>query len=354
MRTIIQYFEAKHPEMNLIIEGGKDDGIESFSDFADRLICVDQKDSALLAEKVDLCITLGGDGTILHVSSLFDRSAVPPVLSFSMGTLGFLLPFHIGAFQTAFEDVINSKSSLLLRMRLHQTMHEKDGTPVQDQGKGTSRTDVHLMNEVALHRASSPHMTMIDAFVDGRHLTQAISDGLIIATPTGSTAYSLSAGGPIVHPSVQSLLLTPICPRSLSFRTVLLPSDANIQLKVSKRSRTAAQVSVDGRDAQTLLPGQYLQVGMSPYPIPCVNRASSSQKTSLSNRRKDGNESEPQLIESQSSNSREGSHLSHSERGEDDWVGDINTLLRFNASFSGRGLLGGNGAFEEEEERSKD
>ncbi|PWN34248.1 ATP-NAD kinase, partial [Meira miltonrushii] len=335
MRNIIQYLHAKYTDINLIIEGGKDDGVEAFSDLADRLVCIDPKDHTLLADKVDLCITLGGDGTILHVSSLFDRSAVPPVLSFSMGTLGFLLPFHIDAFQTAFEDVINSKSSLLLRMRLHQTMHEKDGTPVKDEGKGTSRTDVHLMNEVALHRASSPHMTMIDAFVDGRHLTQAISDGLIIATPTGSTAYSLSAGGPIVHPSVQSLVLTPICPRSLSFRTVLLPSDANIQLKVSKRSRTAAQISVDGRDAQTLLPGQYLQVGMSPYPIPCGSIGASNN--------------EPQLIESESSDSFEDCHFSHSERGEDDWVGDINTLLRFNASFSGRGLLGGNGAFEEME-----
>lgn len=357
MRNIIQYLQTKYPDINLIIEGGKDDGVEAFSDLADKLVCIDPKDHTLLADKVDLCITLGGDGTILHVSSLFDRSAVPPVLSFSMGTLGFLLPFHIDAFQTAFEDLINSKSSLLLRMRLHQTMHEKDGTPVQDQGKGTSRTDVHLMNEVALHRASSPHMTMIDAFVDGRHLTQAISDGLIIATPTGSTAYSLSAGGPIVHPSVQSLVLTPICPRSLSFRTVLLPSDANIQLKVSQRSRTAAQISVDGRDAQTLLPGQYLQVGMSPYPIPCVNRASYSQKSSSGKKQKglrSGTISEPQLIESKSSDSLEGSHLSHSERGEDDWVGDINTLLRFNASFSGRGLLGGNGAFEEMDESGKE
>ena len=351
MRNIIQYLYAKYPDINLIIEGGKDDGVEAFFDFADKLVCLDKNDYSLLAEKVDLCITLGGDGTILHVSSLFDRSAVPPVLSFSMGTLGFLLPFHIDSFQTAFEDVINSKSSLLLRMRLHQTMHEKDGTLIQNEGKETSRrTNVHLMNEVALHRANSPHMTMIDAFVDGRHLTQAISDGLIIATPTGSTAYSLSAGGPIVHPSVQSLLLTPICPRSLSFRTVLLPSDANIQLKVSKSSRTSAQISVDGRDAETLLPGQYLQVGMSPFPIPCVNRSSFSQNSQKSTR----NTNEPQLIESKSIDPLDGSQLSHSERGEDDWVGDINTLLRFNASFSGRGLLGGNGAFEEMEESGKE
>jgi NADH kinase len=89
------------------------------------------------------------------------------------------------------------------------------------------------MNELTLHRGRSPHLTSIECFVDGQYLTDAIADGLIISTPTGSTAYSLSAGGPIVHPSVDTLVVTPICPRSLSFRTVLLPTTSRIQLKVS-------------------------------------------------------------------------------------------------------------------------
>lgn len=271
---------------------------------------------------------MGGDGTILHVSSLFERSDVPPVLSFSMGTLGFLMPFHIDTFSAAFKLVIESRATLLLRMRLRQSTHNPDGSLIARTNGDSS--EIHLMNEVALHRASSPHMTTMDAFVDGRHLTQAISDGLIIATPTGSTAYSLSAGGPIVHPSVQSIVLTPICPRSLSFRPVLLPSDANVQLQVSERSRAAAQLSVDGREVQALEPGQYLQVAMSPFPIPCVNRSSSSSLEPT----KDG----PAGL---------ASSLPPSERGEDDWAGDINTLLRFNASFSGRGLLGGNGSYED-------
>lgn len=239
-------------------------------------------------------------------------------------------------------------------MRLRQTTHEADGSATTR--PDGSRSDVHLMNEVALHRASSPHMTMIDAFVDGRHLTQAISDGLIIATPTGSTAYSLSAGGPIVHPSVQSLLLTPICPRSLSFRTVLLPSDANIQLKVSKRSRASAQVSVDGREIEVLSPGQFLQVAMSPFPIPCVNRSSSSSSQNM-DADKDKARCDPRLVDHAASadgiadrSATAAVPVTHSDRGEDDWVGDINTLLRFNASFSGRGLLGGNGAFEDSED----
>jgi NAD kinase len=89
-----------------------------------------------------------------------------------------------------------------------------------------------VMNEVSLHRGPSPHLNTIDVFVDGQHLTEAVCDGLIVSTPTGSTAYSLSAGGPIVHPSLSAIVLTPICPRSLSFRPLVFPSSSAVTLRV--------------------------------------------------------------------------------------------------------------------------
>lgn len=372
MSRIISHIRTSYPSLNIILERPVIDSNDGdLASTYPELIAADISEKELLAQKTDFVITLGGDGSILHVSSLFDRDAVPPVLSFSMGTLGFLLPYDISGYKEAVKDMIEGNISLLLRMRLRQTSHSQDGETfcqIEDAKEGAGCYHVHLMNEVTLHRGREPHMTKIDAFVHGQHLTQAISDGLIIATPTGSTAYSLSAGGPIVHPSVHSLVLTPICPRSLSFRTVLLPSDSVIQLKVSplalllslafsfpncanfltryliqlcsvfsqisEDSRSPAELTVDGRVSKLLQPGEYLQVSMSPFPIPCVIRKSSSDQPPS-----------PSLTSSAAGGTGE----KYSDREEDDWVRDINTLLKFNASFGARGTLSGNGGFEEED-----
>ncbi|KAL9937555.1 hypothetical protein V8E36_003964 [Tilletia maclaganii] len=322
MKEVISHIRSAYPDLNIIVEP---EACEELGDLqtAFAVVSSTNEDKQELARKTDLVLTLGGDGSILHVSSLFDRSAVPPVLSFSMGTLGFLLPYDISSFERAFADFVSGNVSLLYRSRLRMAVQGIDD-------------EIHLMNEVALHRGASPHLTIIDAFVNGQHLTEAIADGLIVSTPTGSTAYSLSAGGPIVHPSVQSLVLTPICPRSLSFRTVILPSDCTIQLKISRASRSPAELSVDGRHFQTLGPGQHLQVWLSPYPIPCVNRPSRPTGGSGST------DAPPQLEHDDGKSVAVDSGKSDGRAQiEDDWVRDINTLLKFNASFAGRGLLGG-------------
>ncbi|KAJ1019847.1 hypothetical protein NDA13_006070 [Ustilago tritici] len=340
MSRIISHIRQSYPSLNIILERSVIDSNDGhLASTYPELIAADPSEKELLAQKTDFVITLGGDGSILHVSSLFDRDAVPPVLSFSMGTLGFLLPYDISSYREAVKDTVEGNISLLLRMRLRQTSHRAGGEAfcqIQDKMEGVGCYDVHLMNEVTLHRGREPHMTKIDAFVDRQHLTQAISDGLIIATPTGSTAYSLSAGGPIVHPSVQCLVLTPICPRSLSFRTVLLPSDSVVQLKISEDSRSPAELTVDGRVSKLLQPGEYLEVSMSPFPIPCVSRKASSDHSSS-----------PSLTTSPAAGGGIGEKIS--DREQDDWVRDINTLLKFNASFGGRGTLSGNGGFEEED-----
>ncbi|CAG8636157.1 10603_t:CDS:10, partial [Paraglomus occultum] len=245
---------------------------------------------------VDFVISLGGDGTMLHVSSLFD-SAVPPVVSFSMGTLGFLMPFQFHQYKTMLEEMMQGEVSLALRMRLLCSLWDKDGKRLQRNGKNIP--DFQVMNEVNLHRGRYPHLTAINCFVNGQFWTDAVADGLIVATPTGSTAYSLSAGGPIIHPSVQSLLLTPICPRSLSFRPVILPPNAVIQLRIGDSSRSSTEMTVDGREVYNLTKGEYLEVQMSPYPVPTVSRTNTGI----------------------------------------DWLKDVNDLLKWNQSFGNKQLL---------------
>ncbi|KAJ7129027.1 ATP-NAD kinase-like domain-containing protein [Mycena crocata] len=266
------------------------------------------------AERIDLVVTLGGDGTILHASSLFSVGAVPPVLSFSMGTLGFLLPFHIDDFAKALESVYQGKATILDRMRLACTFYNQDLTKKGDDGDAHEVPDWQVMNEIALHRGASPHLNTIDIYVDGQHLTEAVSDGLIISTPTGSTAYSLSAGGPIVHPSLSALVLTPICPRSLSFRPLVFPSSSSITLRIGDRSRAPAGVSMDGRTSRILNPGESVTVHASPYPVPCINRSS---------------------IADEDLEVHEGAPPGK----EDDWVRDINNLLQYNATFRSKALL---------------
>lgn len=349
----------------------------------------------VLQDKVDLISTLGGDGTILRASSLFASAlTVPPILSFSMGTLGFLGEWkfkeHKRAFRetymsgaqgshgsTLVHDAHNVSASLpksmqetmqppraapstkilksppvgwssirgkfmgegrtarvLVRNRLKVGIYAPDGTRVSSfapDSKHSSQEmsaaaapssssydhhdkDIFAMNEVIIHRGRDPHLAIVEVFVGGRFLTEAVADGMIISTPTGSTAYSLSSGGSIVHPLVSSLLLTPICPRSLSFRPLVLPANTPITLRLSEKNRgREVEVSIDGiRRKRGLEVGMELRVegeevrdaaGNWRGGVPSIVRG-----TSGGDGEKDG-------------------------QGEDSWVGGLNSLLKFNYPF---------------------
>ncbi|OLL24002.1 NADH kinase pos5, mitochondrial [Neolecta irregularis DAH-3] len=223
---------------------------------------------------VDAVVTFGGDGTVLHASSLFSKCRMPPVLSFSLGTLGFLLPFthHIRDFcdyKLVFDELVTGKVRLLERTRLQCAAFNVDGTKLS---RGDFSIDItNVMNEVNLHRGREPHLTNLKISIDNRFLTETMADGLIISTPTGSTAYSISAGGPIIHPCVSTILLTPICPASLSFRPLVLPESSTIQLQISENSRGSAEVVLDGRATCILNKGEYMEIGRGDS-IWCVSR----------------------------------------------------------------------------------
>ncbi|KAI0685936.1 ATP-NAD kinase-like domain-containing protein [Cytidiella melzeri] len=298
--ALLSYLKEQHPEVRVFHEE-RSDRPEGVDPWTPGMVFKGPE-----SEKIDLVVTLGGDGTILHASSLFKSGEVPPVLSFSMGTLGFLLPFHIDDFVKAIESAFAGNATVLHRMRLSCSFQRKDGSD-------KDMDPWQVMNEVTLHRGANPHLITIDIYVDDQHLTEAVANGIIVSTPTGSTAYSLSAGGPIVHPSLSALVLTPICPRSLSFRPLVFPSSSTVVLKVSDRSRAEAGLSMDGQVSYMLGPGEAVTVQASLYPVPCINRSSIA---------------EPDVT-------REGVPPGK----EDDWVRDINNLLQYNATFRSKALL---------------
>ena len=246
LKDFAAHVKSTYSNINIVLEPNAVQELEGQTPFC--LCSLSPSDQGMTSyhEKIDVIVTFGGDGTILHAASLFAGSSrVPPILSFSMGTLGFLGEWKFEEFKRAFRETYMSGSvmerkraisddyaggssltgwssvrgksmgttraaRILVRQRLKVGIFDANGKRLQTSG---TLDDVHAMNEVLLHRGRDPHLVIVDVFVGGRFLTEAVADGMIVSTPTGSTAYSLSSGGSIIHPLVPSLLLTPICPR---------------------------------------------------------------------------------------------------------------------------------------------
>lgn len=225
------------------------------------------QDTSNLHERVDFVACLGGDGVILHASNLF-RGAVPPVVSFNLGSLGFLTSHDFEDYRQDLKAVIHGNNSLgvyiTLRMRLQ--------CEILRNGKTMPGKLFDVLNEVVVDRGSNPYLSKIECYEHKRLITKVQGDGVIIATPTGSTAYSTAAGGSMVHPNVPCMLFTPICPHSLSFRPVILPDSAQLELKIPMDARSNAWVSFDGKRRQQLSRGDSVRIHMSQHPLPTVNK----------------------------------------------------------------------------------
>ncbi|XP_063612088.1 NAD kinase-like isoform X2 [Penaeus indicus] len=219
-----------------------------------------------LTDKIDFIICLGGDGTLLYASSLFQQS-VPPVMAFHLGSLGFLTPFKFDNFQDQVTNVLEGHAALTLRSRLRCIILRKD----QETGKGgCPPTNLLVLNEVVIDRGPSPYLSNIDLYLDGKRITSVQGDGLIVSTPTGSTAYAVAAGASMIHPSVPAIMVTPICPHSLSFRPIVVPAGVELKIKLNYEARNTCWASFDGRHQQELMVGDSLRVTTSIYPVPSI------------------------------------------------------------------------------------
>ena len=220
-------------------------------------------------ERFDLVLTLGGDGTVLFTSYLFQR-VVPPILSFSLGSLGFLTNFEFASYKKHLNNVMGERGMRVnLRMRFTCTVfratHNKQKKDELVEGK-----QVEVLNELVIDRGPSPYVSNLELFGDNELLTVIQADGCIFSTPTGSTAYSLSAGGPLTHPSIPGILLTPICPHTLSFRPMVLSDTLMLRIYVPRGSRSTAYASFDGKGRVELRRGDCIQVEAGRYPFPTV------------------------------------------------------------------------------------
>ncbi|KAK7750269.1 NADH kinase pos5 [Diatrype stigma] len=410
-----RYVAAEYPGLRLIFERGVAEAVHGLLPFpVYTATSPDRPPTAAFPEKTDLVTTLGGDGTILRAASLFSLHAfVPPILAFSMGSLGFLGEWKFEEYKRAWREVYmsgsrvamadlqgphtqaaaaatgvgghtpadsdgerlndawssvrgksmgtNRSARVMLRNRLKVGIYDGSGANVNEQlihaptaSDATSRSSshggggpaaFHAINELVIHRGPNPHLAYIDVFVNGHHLTEAVADGLLVSTPTGSTAYSLSAGGSIVHPLVKALLITPICARSLSFRPLVLPLTSRVTLRLGARHRggdRGLEVSVDGRrrPGADFRPGTEIRIeGELIVPaaggggaawvggVPCVIRSRSPRSSIGSSISGDA---KTRLGAADGGGAAGDTIITEDDDG---WVGGLNGLLKFNYPF---------------------
>jgi NAD+ kinase len=188
-----------------------------------------------VAAASDLLLVLGGDGTLLAAA----RVAAPrgiPILPINMGSLGFLTSFMLEELYPALEDILAGRLTISERVMLHAEL--------QRSGKTLDKQTV--LNEVVINKGALARMIELELSIDKDFVCRYRADGLIVASPTGSTAYSLSAGGPIVHPSVEAFIITPICPHTLSDRPVVVGDISVIEVKLSAGTESVF-LTLDGQ-----------------------------------------------------------------------------------------------------------
>lgn len=210
---------------------------------------------SMLPDRCRLLMVLGGDGTLLHVvGGLCDR--VIPVLGINLGSLGFLTSATVSQLDLVVDALTHDSFGVSRRSML-------DVSVVRN---GHRLVHCTALNDAVITRREASRLVKLDVRIDGRDFTQYNADGLIIATPTGSTAYALSAGGPIMVPEAAGLLLTPICPHVLTNRSVVLADSSQIEI-ISVDSTEPLALTIDGRKAHDLSTADTVRIAKSPHTL---------------------------------------------------------------------------------------
>ncbi|MCO6413463.1 MAG: NAD(+) kinase [Thiogranum sp.] len=217
-------------------------------------------DRHALAGQADLAIVVGGDGTLLSAARSLAEADVP-VLGVNLGRLGFLADVSPDEMHQQLDDILAGHYAEERRSLLHASVYRN----------GLSVSESDALNDAVIHKWDIARMIELDVSIDGRFVYALRADGLIVSTPTGSTAYALSGGGPILDPALQAVVLVPICPHTLSNRPIVVSDNATIEVLVRGDDASQAQITCDGQVNFGLVAADLVRISRKPHDLRLIH-----------------------------------------------------------------------------------
>jgi len=209
-------------------------------------------DEEAISRSADLVVVLGGDGTLIHAAHLVEGRPVP-ILGINMGSLGFMTETPQSEMYPALDQVLEGKAVVTQRMKLRVHLHRG--------GRPERALDTEVLNDVVIAKSPFSRMAELDLRCSGKYVSTLKADGVIVATPTGSTAYALAANGPILYPTMRGVVMAPICPHTLTQRPLVVPDDETLDILLMNDAETF--LTLDGKKGPALQRGDRVQVKQS-------------------------------------------------------------------------------------------
>lgn len=251
LKRLMAYWE-QHQSVTVFLES---ETAKHFSDLQVPIV------TEALKASCDLLVVVGGDGSLLGAARLAVQWGIP-IVGINRGRLGFLTSIAPQAAEKALDDVFNGQYTMEQRFLLQARIQDENGTIIHQQ---------LALNDIVLTQGEDPAMMEFDVFDQQALINHYRADGLIVATPTGSTAYALSAGGPIIHPTMDAIALVPMFPHTLSSRPIVLGTDHAIQiylrLPIESSNEMSARLICDGQDHLNVEPGQWIHIERFPQKL---------------------------------------------------------------------------------------
>lgn len=234
---LARQLKAAHPTLEFLVE----------AHFAEQLGWV-ATGADELRERAELVIVLGGDGTLIHAARTL-RGRPVPILGVNLGSLGFMTEIPVADALATLDQVLKGTSKIASRMKLSCKLIRDGKVILEDE----------VLNDIVIAKSALARIADHETWLDGAYVATFKADGVIFSTPTGSTAYSLSAGGPIVHPSIDCVVVTPICPHALTQRPIVIPADQPLRVQLTSEI-SDVYLTIDGQAGQALKLGDRLEV----------------------------------------------------------------------------------------------